>query len=299
MTNDTPLTVAIVGPGAVGSAFALRLARTGTDVRIRIVGRDAGRAQAAVARLGVGEPVGGLDLYDPQDAVALLTVGDDDLADAAAALAAQLDPTGPLPICIHVSGAAPLAALDALRARGASVAALHPILAITDPERAAAAFGEAAFTLQADAATRSALAAFLDALGVTPVDLPDTVDRALYHAALVFMSNYACTLVDAGLACLEACGVERDAGARLTAHLAATALEAAFRDGPARALTGPIARGDVDTVARHRAALAGARPELGALYDALGAATVGLAERKGAADPARLQRIRAAFSTNA
>lgn len=98
-------------------------------------------------------------------------------------------------------------------------------------------------------------------------------DRAAYHAAASFASNFVLTALDAAERLAHDAGIDdpRD----LLAPLVRQSVGNWQRDGAAASLTGPIARGDEATVARQRAAAAGDRP----LYDALAAATRALAQR--------------------
>jgi len=207
------------------------------------------------------------------------TVGDDDLAACVDALSARDLPSGV--IIAHTSGATPVEALDPLRKRGASVAALHPILAIAEPARGARELTGAWCTLQGDPDALGRLAPLVRGLGARVATLAADADRALYHAGFVFVSNYVCTLMESGLACLDACGLDRATAADLVRPLATGALDAALSEGPAAALTGPIARGDVGAVTRNLEALSRTDPKLAAAYAALAHPTIALARATG------------------
>jgi predicted short-subunit dehydrogenase-like oxidoreductase (DUF2520 family) len=110
------------------------------------------------------------------------------------------------------------------------------------------------------------------ALGMRTAVVADE-DRALYHAAAAMASNYVVTLAAAAERLADAVGVERP----LLVPLVRAAIDNWAADGAARALTGPIARGDEATVARQRAAVAQRAPELLVLWDALTVETRSLA----------------------
>jgi hypothetical protein len=98
------------------------------------------------------------------------------------------------------------------------------------------------------------LAALTRALGARPKRVDDS-QRALYHAAAVFASNYVDVLLGTAVKLLQQTGwSEREATAGLL-RLTEGMLETVRKRGPVRALTGPIRRGDVNTVERHLAAL--------------------------------------------
>ena len=203
-----------------------------------------GRVGSAVgARLAErGIAAGG---NDPD--LVLLCVPDRAIAEVAAGIE-------PGPWVAHVSGGTPLAAL-APHARRFS---LHPLQTFTHdrgPEQLDGAW--AAVTGESDEALALATA-LAGTLGLKPFALADG-GRALYHAAAVIASNYLVTLHRAAGELLADVGVPREALDPLMRRV----IENRFQ------LTGPIERGDWETVERHRAAIAESSPELLEAYDAL------------------------------
>ena len=118
------------------------------------------------------------------------------------------------------------------------------------------------------AAVAVALAA---ALRLRPVQVAEA-DRVAYHAAAAFAANFLVTVESAAAELMSTAGLDRE----VLLPLAMAALENWARQGPT-ALTGPIARGDRRTVARHRATLEHRTPELLPLFEALATATERLA----------------------
>ena len=94
-------------------------------------------------------------------------------------------------------------------------------------------------------------------------------DRPAYHAAAAIASNFLTTIEGAAERLAATAGVERE----LLVPLVRASVDNWAELGARRAMTGPIARGDAATVARHRAALAERAPDLVPLYDALAEAT--------------------------
>jgi predicted short-subunit dehydrogenase-like oxidoreductase (DUF2520 family) len=218
--------------------------------RIHVIG--SGRVGSAVAArlrergVGVGE-------HDPE--LVLLCVPDSAIAEVAAT-------TSPGPWVAHVSGATPLAAL-APHARRFSV---HPLQTFTRERGAEQLDGAwAAVTAETEAA-RAAGRWLAETLGLRPFDLADSA-RTLYHAGAVFASNYVVTLQRAASLLFESAGAPPEA----LEPLMRRTIENGFE------LTGPIARGDWDTVAAHRAAIQEHRAELEHLYETLAGATLALA----------------------
>ena len=108
----------------------------------------------------------------------------------------------------------------------------------------------------------------------------DPAAKTVYHAAAVFASNYLVTVLDAALRAYQAAGVPEAVARELARPLALETIANVFRIGPEAALSGPIARGDLATVARQQQAVAAWDAATGRLYQALVAPTEDLARRK-------------------
>jgi predicted short-subunit dehydrogenase-like oxidoreductase (DUF2520 family) len=226
---------------------------------ISVIGR--GRLGTALARaLGAGPPLGRGSDGGGADVV-LLCVPDAEIAAAARRVA-------PGRLVGHCSGATtldPLAPHEAL--------SLHPLMTVSseEPAFAGAWCAVAGSTPRALEAAR----ALARRLGMSAVAIDDA-DRAAYHAAASIASNFLVALEDAAERLLATAGGERD----LLVPLVRASVEGWAAHGAARALTGPIARGDERTVAAQRAAVAERTPDALALFDALADATRELASRR-------------------
>jgi predicted short-subunit dehydrogenase-like oxidoreductase (DUF2520 family) len=123
-----------------------------------------------------------------------------------------------------------------------------------------------------------------EAIGARLVGI-DAAAKTVYHAASVFASNYLVTVLDAALRAYAAAGVPPEVARELARPLASETLANVFRLGAPAALSGPVARGDMATVARQHAALQDWDAPTAGLYDALVAATTSLAGRKRRGEP--------------
>ena len=237
----------------MGQALAASLRAAGCDVP-ELAGKGAdGLANGTVA-----------------DAV-LLAVPDSQIAAAAALIA-------PGPLIGHLSGATGLAALGE---RGGF--ALHPLTTVTGAESSFA--GSYAAVGGTSAAAVAVARDIAGSLGMATFDIADA-DRAAYHAAASIASNYLGTVAGFAERLASRVGVPRAA----LAPLARAAIENWERLGAVAAMTGPIARGDEQTVAAQRAAVARQLPGDLAFFDALTEATRALASERAASaeqDPER------------
>jgi predicted short-subunit dehydrogenase-like oxidoreductase (DUF2520 family) len=174
---------------------------------------------------------------------------------AIAELARELEPG---PWVAHVSGATPLGALDPHERRFS----LHPLQTFTrarGPEQLDGAW--AAVTAETEEA-RAAGFWLAQTLGLQPFELADDA-RPLYHAGAAIASNYLVTLHQVASELFRAAGAPPEALVPLMRRTIDNNFE----------LTGPIERGDWETVEAHRRAIRAAKPELEPLYDVLAEAT--------------------------
>ena len=263
----------IIGAGHLGSVLGRLFATSGAFEVRDVLTRSIESARAAVDFIGAGRAVESLLDLRRADAI-MLAVGDDQIAPVCAALAGQCALAGVL--VFHCSGAQSSSTLGAAAQQGAFTASLHPIRSFADPERVARDFGGTWCGLEGNARALALLEPALAAIGARPVAL-DAAAKTVYHAASVFASNYLVTVLDAALRAYQAAGISESVARELAAPLAAETLANVMRLGPRTALSGPIARGDIDTVARQQRALDDWDAPTGQLYRALADATFDLA----------------------
>jgi predicted short-subunit dehydrogenase-like oxidoreductase (DUF2520 family) len=225
----------------------------------------AGRVGSVVAaRLGARAYGRGEEV--PLAGVRLVCVATPDgaIAGACAALAPRLARETAV---VHFSGAVSVHALDSAPGPKASV---HPVQTVS-PERGPDQLEGAHAAVTGDWDTGAGLARDL---GLEPFPLADDA-KVLHHAAMVFASNYLVTVTATAVDLLERTGLDRDLALSVLAPLQHRTVDVAGAPP-----TGPIARGDAETVAAHLEAVG---PELAPLYRALGRATLPLVEPRSAA----------------
>jgi predicted short-subunit dehydrogenase-like oxidoreductase (DUF2520 family) len=269
-------TINLVGAGHVGRVFGRLFAQHGVFTIQQVLTRSQASAQQAVNFIGAGSVATACQQLQPA-AVYLLAVGDDQIVAASEALARAVPLAGS--IVFHCSGALASDKLQAAREAGALVASVHPIRSFADPAAVAAQFPGTFCGIEGDAGALALLTPALQAIGAQPVPI-NAAAKTVYHAAAVFASNYLVTVLDAALRAYQAAGIPEAVARQLAQPLASESMANVFRLGAAAALSGPIARGDLDTVARQQQAVSQWDPGTGALYQALVAPTTALAHRK-------------------
>jgi predicted short-subunit dehydrogenase-like oxidoreductase (DUF2520 family) len=281
------LRVGVVGAGRVGATLGAALARAGhpvvaaSGVSAQTLGR-AERLLPGVPILAPDDVVAAADfalLAVPDGALRALVAG---LADTGAWRAGQL--VG------HTSGAQGIGVLDPASARGVLPLALHPVMTFTGRPEDVDRVEGATFGITAPDELRPVAESLVVEMGGEPVWVPELA-RPLYHAALTIGSNHLVTLVNDALDLLDGAAVEQPA--RLIAPLLSAALDNVLRLGDA-ALTGPVARGEVATLATHLRTLAAEAPAVLPSYLAMARRT---AQRAHAAGRLSESQLAAVFET--
>lgn len=264
--------IGIVGTGRVARALALGLADW-SDLPLLVWGRSREQAE----QLGGEAAQNMAQLAEVCDVIAL-AVSDDALNSVAGELAAVWPEHG-AGFVFHVSGRSGLASLEVLALRGAKTAAIHPAMTFTgDPAAELRRMAGARFAVTAAQVETAVIAhRLVAALGGVAVDIAEA-QRPLYHAALCHAANHLVTLMAGSMEALANAGVAD--GAALLAPLVRAALENSLTMGFG-ALSGPLLRGDSETISGHLTALERDCPGLLGPYRAMGSATLDALEHGG------------------
>jgi predicted short-subunit dehydrogenase-like oxidoreductase (DUF2520 family) len=278
------LDVGVIGAGRVGTALAVALRRAGHRI-------TAVSAISAVSRQRAGEFLPGAAVLRPEEVLAaadlvLLTVPDDALTALVRGLAATEAPLAGR-MLLHASGRHGLAVLDPAVQSGALPLALHPVMTFTGRPDDVDKLTGICFGVTAPDVLRPAAEVLVMEMGGEPVFIAEA-DRPLYHAALAGAANHLVTQVVQAEDLLARAGVGQPA--RMLAPLLSAALDNALRLGDA-ALTGPVARGDAETVAGHVQALRTNAPEALPAYLALARLTATRALASGMLAPPDARRL--------
>jgi predicted short-subunit dehydrogenase-like oxidoreductase (DUF2520 family) len=186
-------------------------------------------------------------------------------------------------VVIHCSGALSSAILLSARHCQARVATLHPLQSFASAEQAEKLVSGSYFAVEGDEVALPVVRQLVaDLNGVLLEITPE--GKTLYHAAAVVASNYLVTLVHAAQALNRSAGMSPELSFKALHPLIQGTLKNIGSKGIPEALTGPIARGDVETVRAHLKTIEEQTPELLAIYMVLGRCTVDLAKAKGSLD---------------
>ena len=248
--------VAIVGAGNLGTALALSLQRGGYNIDA-VIARSGGDSLRKAQRLA--RDVGARAFTNVSTGLATLRaniiwfcVPDAEIARAGRSLAGKIEWKGR--VALHSSGALGSDELGVLRGRGASVASVHPLMTFVRGSRPSLA--DVSFAVEGDARAVRVARRLVEDMGGQFYSIRKR-DKAAYHAWGTFASPLFTALLATTERVAELAGVNRKAAKRrmMPILLQTLANYAAF--GAARGFSGPIVRGDVDTVKQHLRVLRG------------------------------------------
>ena len=283
-SRETGLRVGVVGAGRVGAVLAAALRAAGHEIVAAAGESDASRGRIADLLPGVPtlKPTAVARACD----LLLLTVPDDMLGNVVTTLS-DAGAIRPGQYVVHTSGRHGLDVLAPAAALGARVVAMHPAMTFTGTALDLDRLAGCVFGLTAGPAERPVAESLVHDLGGRPMWVPEEM-RTLYHAGLAHGANHLVTLVTQAMEMLAAAGADDPAGT--LRPLLTAALDNALEQGDA-ALTGPIVRGDVNTVRAHLADIAANAPQTLTSYVVLARNTLDRAVTDGRVLPIRAAAI--------
>jgi predicted short-subunit dehydrogenase-like oxidoreductase (DUF2520 family) len=275
--------IGIAGAGRVAQALG-RLLRDRGEPVVAVASRTPEHAARAAEFIGVAA----VSLDRLRADRILIAVSDAAIPNVARKLARAGTSRG---IALHTCGGRGPEVLEPLARAGVACGVLHPLQTIATPEAGLAALPGCAFAVSGDAAAVAwgeRIVALLggSALHVAPGAMP------LYHAAAVMASNYVTGLIDAAAILMKAAGIGERTALGALAPLIRAGVENTLALGPEQALTGPIERGDLETVRLHLRSLSALAPSVSGLYRSAGLHVLELARRRGLPE-AKARRVEA------
>ncbi len=255
-----PLRIAVVGPGRAGGAVALRAIASGHRLEAVVPG-PSGSVPASLTdsvQVVADGPLPPVDLV-------IISVPDDVIAEVADRLVDRVSPSQRVDrhpsLGSHVGGRT----WRRSRSRDGSLGGVHPLMTLPSPEAGSGALvGAPAGVSGSTVETVGRLVDFAATLGMRPFTLDDGM-RALYHTAASVAANMVTAVLGVSFDLFDAAGIDP----AVSRPLVERAVANCFELGPGPALTGPVSRGDVGTIALQRAAVADLGPALVGEFDSL------------------------------
>lgn len=267
-----PKSFVLVGPGKVGTAVAYLLKERGYTL-LSVLGRSDLSLERARLFLGQQVPYA-QDFIENISAADFLLLGVQD--DQVINLVGGLQQTGllkPGQTLIHFSGVLPADTGNNSEMVGIGRLSLHPLQSIPSVEAGIKTLGQAVWSLEGDSQSRALGEEILTDLQVDWMRL-SADDKPLYHAAACIVANYLVTLVYAGMKIFQDLGFTTDLAQKALWPLIRGTVTNLEQMRPEVALTGPLARGDGETIKKHMTALKKTDSEWLSLYQVLGEATL-------------------------
>ena len=292
MVRPDDVSIGFIGAGVLGSGLALALRAAGWRVNAIASRTYASADQAASLIDGCMALETAQQVADGCDLV-FITTPDSAISEVAGTVNWRQDQG-----VTHCCGAASIELLGAAAHAGAAAGAMHPFqtfAAIDSPEQAAERLQGVTFAISATGWLEEFLPGLAQSLGGRGIEIPGDL-RPLYHASAVLSCGYLATLLDAAVGLWTSMGFTEEDGVRAAVPLARATIEAIERQGPANAVTGPVVRGDADTVAAHLELLSQHAAHLLPLYRQLTEASLPLARAKGIEEP-QLAQLRRTIGT--
>ncbi len=280
--------IGFIGAGTVGTALAVLLSQKGYE----FIGASARRPAKA------GRIVSNLHLLDSNQETAdkadliFITTPDDAIATVAAEVEWHKGQS-----VVHCSGADSTDILEPARKSGAIVGGFHPLQTFAGVKQAIENLPGSTFALEAEEPLLTTLKDMATALGGRWIRL-NSKDKAAYHAAAVFASNYLVTLAKMSTDLWRTFGVPADQATKALLPLMRGTLNNIENIGIPQCLTGPIARGDTGTVNKHLKMLQDKAPSLLSPYRELGRQTVPIALNKGRINDKQAKEMEEIFKAN-
>lgn len=271
-----PTAVNFIGAGNLGKTIATLIAKQSTIVIQGVCNSSLESSQQAINLIGQGTAYGNIIDLPPAD-ITFITTPDNDIETCCHILSTskQLKPSS---IIVHCSGSLSSDVLSAVKIQNCHVASTHPMRSFANPEISIREYEGTYCAIEGDEDAITILQPLFLKIG----SITYTIDRskkAMYHAAGVFASNYLIAIAERSQYCLKQAGVDNGTAINITLSLMQGTLKnLEITESPEKSLTGPIKRGDIETIKKHLKAMPNKR--LSDLYKSLGLATVRVAKLK-------------------
>ena len=268
--------ISIIGAGRVGQTMG-KLAREAGYEITDVVSRSQRSARAAARFIGAGNALQASSARLSPAHLILIATPDDKISDAVELVSSNASGFSKA-AALHTSGAVASDVLSPLAERGFAIGSCHPLQTFESPARALELMPGSYFCVEGEARAVRAARALVRRIGARYFEIP-TEMKSLYHAAAVMASGGVVALISISLEMLKRCGLSDIESKKVLLPLVEGTIANVRAVGPARALTGPVARGDAGTVKRNMNAIAAFDSRWLEIYRLLAARSLTLAER--------------------
>ncbi len=284
------LKLGFIGAGKVGTALAVLLNRKGYTIAA-VYDHTPTAAERLKTLVNTSQVMGNSQQVADIADLTFITTPDS----AIQPVVSQINWT-PGKSVIHCSGADSTAILEKAQKDGASVGVLHPLQTFAGITQAIDNIPGTTFAIEAEEPLLATLKEMTVSLGGSWIQLK-AKDKAAYHAAAVFASNYLVTLVKMATDLWQTFDIPTDQAIKALLPLMQGTLHNIDTLGLPQCLTGPIARGDIGTVKKHLDEISQKTPELFPAYKELGLQAIPVALAKGTIDKVRAKEIEILLKT--
>ena len=280
------LRLGFIGAGTVGTALAVRLSSKG----YRMIAVSS-RSQTSARKLA--QAVSGCHAFNSNQAVAdaakliFITTPDDAIASVASEIQWHTGQS-----VVHCSGALSTDILESAKKLGVQVGAFHPLQTFASVKQAIENIPGSTFAVEAEEPLLSILKDMATTLDGHWIELKAN-DKVVYHAAAVIACNYLVTLVKLATDLWQSFNVPQSQAAQALLPLIRGTIHNIDTVGIPQCLTGPIARGDIETIKKHLDALQKVAPALLSTYQELGLQTIPVALAKGRINQHQAEELQA------
>ena len=266
--------IGFIGAGMTGTALATRLWQRGYPV-VAVNSRSPGSAKRLASFVGDCTVCGGPQQVADLASAVFITTPDDVISDIAASIRWR-----PGQVAIHCSGVHSIDILEPASRSGAHACCLRPLQTFAGLEEAMNNISGSTFALEGDKAGLAVAREMAQALEGNII-LLKAGDKVTYHIAAVTLSNYLVALMKTSADLWQSFGIPQEEAVKALLPLLKGTVRNIERVGIPGCLTGPIARGDVETVRKHMTALENGQPEKMDIYRVMGLKTLEIALAKG------------------
>lgn len=269
--------VGIIGAGVVGTAVGVVLNNKGFEIT-GVHDAKFESTKQIVERIGCTAHMSPQEVSHSAD-ILFITTTDSSIQEAVNTLA---DKNGLRDgqVLIHMSGAHSSEIMNRAKESNAYILSVHPLQSFANLEQAIKNLPGSVFSIEGDTEAYDTAVRIVDSLKGAYFFI-DKEAKPLYHAGACVVSNYLVTLIDLGVKLLISTGIPEDLAIKALMPLINGTINNIDNVGIPKALTGPIARGDISTITKHQDCLNKMAPEFSKLYNLLGFYTTFVAEEKG------------------